>query len=196
CEAMLRTSPGGTIERAGLWSERGENNVLVRCEGDLRIYRGTGGAILADAYNEAAGKKRCVFTVAPVALPVFDLPYGPSNPGQKDPSADVTLSNGFNFNLCSDEVTFDVNDYGQTPVADHPDAHSVDRLGQQRCRLGTLQECQARTPPEPEGCHVSSGHDGLDWPMPEGKPILAVADGIVRDARWRDVSAYDCGDDD
>src|SRR5687768_1648562 len=33
CGDILRSSPGGTIQRAGLWSVNGDNNVLTRCTG-------------------------------------------------------------------------------------------------------------------------------------------------------------------
>jgi len=90
-----------------------------------------------------------------------------------------------------------VTDFGQQPNATHLAAHSVDRTGKQRCRLGTQQECDKPETAviEPAGCHIVPGEPAYDWPMPGGKPIVAVAAGIVRGARWRDVASYNCGDD-
>lgn len=180
CRSLLQSSPGGTIERAGLWATGGGNNVLVRCDGDVGIYRETGSKATSIAFKNSAGKQNCVFTVSPTRLPVFGLPYGKTTPSQLHPSIDVSVARGFDYNVYN--LDMDVNDFGQQPKASHPKAHWVDRKGRQRCFIAQ------------NGNHVD-GEAAYDWLMPEGKPLLAVANGIVRSARWRDVSSFGCGDD-
>jgi murein DD-endopeptidase MepM/ murein hydrolase activator NlpD len=178
CKALLEKSPDAKIMRAGLWSVYGDNNVLLRCDGDLGIFRATGSTATSLAYQAAQGKSNCVFTVAPTELPIFNLPYLNNSWLNK-----ITVSNKFNFNSYGKNM--DVSQFGQQPDPSHPMAHSVDRFGRQRCFI------------DGAGNHVVpwKDHYGYDWGMPEGTPILAVADGIVRDARARDVSSYGCGDD-
>jgi murein DD-endopeptidase MepM/ murein hydrolase activator NlpD len=77
-------------------------------------------------------------------------------------------------------------DFGQTPDSASPNALWIDRKGKQRDYLyrdqqGVLQR--------------ADGEAAYDWPMPAGKPILAVASGEVIMARWRDVTAFGCGAD-
>jgi len=193
CGQMLEQSPGGTIERAGLWSLDGDNNVMVRCDGDLRIYRGPAGAILDDAYNEALGKRGCVFIVAPVSLPVFIRPYGAWK-GQTDPDEDVDQVNFGVFNYDTYYQGWDVTRFGQSPNPPGSLACTVDRLGNQQCHFGTAAECGALVPPKPAGCPITSQafEGAYDWNMPAAKPIVAVAAGIVRGSVDRDVSSYNC----
>jgi hypothetical protein len=198
CGDMLKSSPGGTIARAGLWSISEENNVMVRCDGDLGLLRDVGSKATGTAFNNSKGKKNCVFTVSPVNLPVFGFPYGRTTAVQLHPSEDVDVTNVHNYNVIGAGMS--VADFGQTPVANHPQAHTVDRLGRQLCRLGTRQECcpdpKDKDNCKPAGCHINPSHGGYDWVMPLGKPMLAVADGVVKMARSRDVSEFKCGDTD
>jgi murein DD-endopeptidase MepM/ murein hydrolase activator NlpD len=182
CEALLRSSWGGTIERAGLWATKGANNVLVRCGNDIGILRDTGSNATSVAYNNSAGKKNCIFTVAPAKLPVFGYPYGKTTPSQLHPSLDVSVGRGFDHDVYNQALK--ASDYGQP--AGHPhsigDKNWIDRVGRQRC--------------SDNRDHVhSDGEAAYDLGMPAGKPITAMAAGIVRRARWRDVSAYGCGND-
>lgn len=194
CGDILKRNPGGQVERAGLWSVNGGNNVLVRCDGDLRIYRAPGSKATGDALREASGKTNCVFTVAPTTLPVFGRPYGKTTSSQSSPDADVSVGRGFDYNVY--RRAMDVSDFGRQPNPSHKDAHSVDRKGRQRCFLGTAQQCCPNPNNcRPAGCHIVPGEAAYDLIMPAGKPIVAVADGIVRRARARDVTAFGCGND-
>jgi hypothetical protein len=193
CGDHLKSSPGGTIERAGLWSVNGRNNAMVRCDGHLILHRESGSKAASLALADAKGKTNCVFTVAPTALPVFGRPYGKTTSSQSKPDADVVIARGFDYNIY--RLPISVAEFGQPPDPAHPDAHSIDRKGRQRCHLGTKKECESLKPKQAKGCHIVPGEPAYDWPMPKGKPILAVADGIVREARERDVTAFDCGTD-
>jgi hypothetical protein len=190
CGDQLKASPGGTIERAGLWAVNGQNNAMVRCDGTLILHRETGSKATGLALAGAKGKTNCVFTIAPTALPVFGRPYGKTTSSQSNPDSDVSIARGFDYNVY--RLPMNVADFGQTPNPSHPEAHSVDRKGKQRCRLGSAGECGEG---KPAGCHIVPGESAYDWPMPKGKPILSVADGIVRSARDRDVTSFGCGSD-
>ncbi|MGZ8455259.1 MAG: M23 family metallopeptidase [Gemmatirosa sp.] len=184
CAQLRRTSPGGTIARAGLWHTQGDNNVMVRCRNDLRIYRAPGGAAPKVAYDEAQGKQDCVFVISPAKLPIFALPYGKTTSTQSDPSADVTVSRGFDYNVFN--VPMDPAMFGRTLASGTTTAIWVDRTGRQRDY--NYVDAEGRT-------RRADGEPAYDLPMPFGKPLHAVAAGVVRGARWRDVSEFDCGSD-
>jgi murein DD-endopeptidase MepM/ murein hydrolase activator NlpD len=75
CGDMLKSSPGGTIARAGLYSISGPNNVVYRCNTGIGTGKGSGEQILNQAYKDSQGKKSCTFTVAPKELPIFDAAF-------------------------------------------------------------------------------------------------------------------------
>ncbi len=175
CADMLRSKPGGTIARAGLWDTRGANNVLWLCDQGLGIYREQGSKATAFAHDDATSKKKtgCVFVVSPTNLPVFGLPYGKTTSTQSDPNDDVGAPNSFNYNVYHGGGN--VADFGQTPLAGDPTAEWVDRKGRQRTNIF---------------------ESAYDWSMPEGKPILSVAAGRVLAARSREVDKeFNCGAD-
>jgi len=70
---------GGTIQRAGLYSTTGVNNVVVRCEPNyVWYYSGIGTAPLGWAFDAAAGTPNngdCIFSVSAAKMPIFGLPY-------------------------------------------------------------------------------------------------------------------------
>ena len=92
CAAMLATSPGGTIARAGLYSMSGDNNIVARCEdgASVLLYKRAGSAGLQQAFDENKSKKKCVFTVAPRQLPILGAPFAVNNSA-------VGFTNGFDF---------------------------------------------------------------------------------------------------
>lgn len=186
CGDLLKSAPGGTIQRAGLWATKGDNNVLVRCDGDLRILRDIGSKATGVAYNNSAGKKNCVFTVAPTKLPVFGYPYGKTTSSQIHPSDDVTVARGFDYDIYNQSLK--ASDFGQPAGHSHAvgEPNWIDREGRQRC---------SDYKDENGNNKHSDGEGAYDLLMPAGKPITSMATGIVRSAGWRDVSAYGCGSD-
>ena len=196
CADLLKSSPGGTIMRAGLWSVKGNNNVMLRCEGGgVGLWREKGDKPAKDAFKSATGQRFCIFVMSPTRLPIFTAPYGKTTLLQISPHADVVVTNTHNFNLY--QIPVNVRDFGQTPSPNHPDAHTFDRKGRQLCRLGTRQQCcpdpnNADTC-RPANCHINPSHGGYDWVMPEGKPLRSVAAGRVVMERSRDVSKFNCG---
>lgn len=185
CTALRKDAPGGKIVRAGLWSEAGANNVMVRCDGAFYLYRAGGAAPIDLAYDSVQGQKNCVFTVAPTDLKIFGLPYGKTTANQSNPSADVSVARGYDYNVYN--VPMSAADFGQTPAAYNPNAIWIDRQGRQRDYEYYDQQAQKTK--------RADGEAAYDLMMPGGKPILSVADGEVIMARWRDVTAYNCGSD-
>jgi murein DD-endopeptidase MepM/ murein hydrolase activator NlpD len=167
CKDLTKT-PGSAVVRAGLWATNGVNSVLARCDGNTVIlHKGAGSAPTSAAFSGATGKTGCVFTVAPEKLPVFDRPYG-MKLGSTSPDDGVSHGTGFDFAMWG---TLDLKDYGTSSTTQL--ASIVDHVGRSRSTATYI-----------------NGHDGHDWGMETGRPILAVADGIVRGARSRDVSYY------
>ncbi|HEX2733074.1 MAG TPA: M23 family metallopeptidase [Polyangiaceae bacterium] len=181
CAQLLKLSPGGAIARAGLWSQTGDNNVLSRCDSMLRLTRGNGFAPIRYVFDRAQGLDNCVFTISPTALGVFGLPYAKTTPTQVDPSDDVILAWPFNHDVY--HYPIDVRMFGQTPDADHALANYVDHTGRQR----DVYYVDGNANPQ----HFD-GEPAYDIIMPRGKPLVAVADGVVLAARERDVTQYGC----
>jgi murein DD-endopeptidase MepM/ murein hydrolase activator NlpD len=167
CKDLLKSGSNGKIERAGLWSVSKNNNVLRVCDGDLGIYRQVGNGVIKNAFDDAKNKKNCVFTIAPTALPVFSKPYKVLSPL---PESVVKLTNPHNFNRFGKAVK--ISDFGQPTNPDCRNSTNINRTGKQFC----------------------NGHNGYDWVMPTGTEMRAMADGIVREARWRDTKAFANGD--
>ncbi len=80
CGDMAKQGVGGVVKRAGYWSTKRTNNVLVTCDGLVYMYRGTGTDPIDWAFNavNVAGTKNCIFTIAPLALPMFGSPIAMS----------------------------------------------------------------------------------------------------------------------
>lgn len=195
CADLLKSTPGGTIMRAGLWSVNGNNNVMLRCQGGgVGLWREKGDLPAKEAFKSATGQRACIFVMSPTRLPIFTAPYG-KTVNELSPHADVVVTNTHNFNLY--QLPINVSQFGQPPSPNHTDAHTLDRKGRQLCRLGTRQQCcpdPGNTDTcRPTGCHLNPSHGGYDWVMPEGKPLRAVAAGRVVMSRSRDVSKFNCG---
>lgn len=124
CQVFLDDNPNLIVERAGLYSLTGPNNVLATCSGGyIGLHPGNGGAPFDAAFNATSGRTDCVFTAAPAALPVFSRPYTGSH-------LEVSAQS---FNHDPFWKPIDVSDFGQTPNAAHPLAHYIDLNGLQKC---------------------------------------------------------------
>lgn len=165
CREIRLVKPGGTIHRAGLWAIIKKNNVLRMCDGDVGAYRDEGRLAIDQAKSDGAGKPNCIFTVAPTALHVFDRPY------VLLPNGKVNDTNVFDFDVYNKPLNS--TDYGRPANANCPNGTFIDRTGRQRCR---------------------DREQAYDWGMRKGTPIVSVAAGIVREARWRPIAS--CGSDD
>ena len=99
-------------------------------------------------------------------LRVFERPYL-LLPGQTHATPNVFDYDVYNKPLKS-------TDFGQPIKICTGAAHFIDRKGRQKC---------------------NDGEPAYDWGSKEGSLILSVAAGIVREARWRDVSMFGCGSD-
>lgn len=161
-----KSDPGGTVQRAGLYSAKGFNNVVVRCDTNASwIWLGTGAADgpFAYTYKKASdGKhKGCIFTAAPRELPIFNTPY--------PASTNVTHVTGVDF-ARDTYVTLDLaHEFGQPGASTQ--ASVVDWKARDKTGQGFRDD-----------------HDGHDINMAIGTEIRTVAGGTVLAARFRDVS--------
>jgi murein DD-endopeptidase MepM/ murein hydrolase activator NlpD len=147
----------GVLQRKGLYSSSGWNNVILRCDigpsqQGLWFWTGIGNDPLGWAFQTAygsPGKSNCVFTVAPRELPVFHEPFD-----------NLTLAalNGFDF-ARPPYKTLDVTIFGQQGSTT---AAKVDYRGRDMSGLNFIDD-----------------HTGHDWIMPKGTKLKAVADGVV-----------------
>jgi hypothetical protein len=84
CTWILNQSPGGTIQRKGLYANNDWNRVVYRCYppnyGWVGIYEGWGNGPLTAAFNAAEGKPGCVFVASPKSMPIFNSPFPLSTP--------------------------------------------------------------------------------------------------------------------
>lgn len=124
CQDALDSDPDLIVDRAGLYSISGPNNVLATCAGGyVGLHPGNGGAPFDAALAAASGRTDCVFTAAPVALPVFSRPY----------TGEHLATSAQSFNHDAFWKPIDVSDFGQTPDPGHPLAHYIDLNGVQKC---------------------------------------------------------------
>jgi hypothetical protein len=160
CAYLQGSSGTGTVERAGLYSTTGVNNVVLRCENGSYIMLGvgTGNGPLTWAYNQAAGHSGCVFTVAPRELPIFARPYATS--GYLYTNTGFDFARGYTVNAKND--LGDLN--GGTA------ATKVDWRGKDMSWWGY------------------GDHDAWDINLTTGTPIYAAANGTVQAARFRDIT--------
>ena len=168
--------PHTIVQRAGLFSLRGNNNVMVRCDGGVLYYgRAAGSAAIDWIFGRVTSANRnCVFTVAPTQLAAFGMPF--------PLVTTITQSSVFGEYLFGAGPTHAWNaaDYGQVGS----DACQLDRTGT-RIATCTAPVTQIRNP-------YAAFEGAYDWSMRQDTPVLAVADGIVRESYGRSVSAFHC----
>jgi murein DD-endopeptidase MepM/ murein hydrolase activator NlpD len=157
---MLDQTPGGTIERAGLYATSAGNRVVTRCDSSyVSRYQGSGNNPLTTAFNNASGRTGCIFTVSPKEMPIFGRPY--------DSSGYWSTGTGFDF---AHGFTVDaLNDFGDPNGS--TSATQLSWRGNDQSGTGFID-----------------GHDGWDINMADGTPIRAAAHGTVQVARFRDVT--------
>lgn len=159
CAAILKENPGAKIQRKGLYANNATNRVVSRCNppgfGDVGLYEGSGNGPLTAAFNAAQGKPGCIFTVSPKTLRIFDSPF--------KLTTKYVHATGFDF-AKSPFNTLNVGEFGQPGSGS---ARIVDWKGRDKTiPAGRIDD-----------------HDGHDWLMPKGTPIVAMANGKVVMAR-------------
>jgi murein DD-endopeptidase MepM/ murein hydrolase activator NlpD len=165
CGWILKQSPGGTIQRKGLYANNNWNRVVYRCYppnyGWVGIYEGFGNGPLTAAFDAAQGKPGCIFNASPESMTIFDAPF-PLN-------VNYTHVTGFDF-AKPPYNTLNVSDFGQ---AGSSAATIVDNKGRDK-----------------SGQFIDN-HDGHDILMPRNTPIFAVANGKVLKARsWQSPCTF------
>ncbi|MFY1831439.1 M23 family metallopeptidase [Myxococcus fulvus] len=159
CEQLRARSAGGNVARAGLYSAEGRNNVISRCEdGTVGLWSGLGASPLQSAHADATKHQR-KGCVFTAAPDALPIFDAPFSLVTR-----VFHATGFDF---AQDVPLDVADFGQTGSTT---AHIVDHLGRDQSNANFV-----------------NNHDGHDWGMITGTPILAVANGTVLLARDREV---------
>lgn len=204
CLTALGLVSGGTVRRAGIYSTSGGNNVMARCSGygtSPYIVRGSSTSILTAAKSDNNSATGCIFIVAPTALPIFGHPWQAAT-GQTDPDVGVSLPSGFNYNIFGGIVPADahthwnVADFGQTQTPTNTSvrfAVQVDRYGMEQGHSADSGECPLGTPWCIKKSNTGRAFEGAyDWSMNDGRPLVAVAPGVIRRAVMRDVTGM-CG---
>lgn len=160
CAYLRGTSTTGTVERAGLYSVSGVNNVVLRCEngGYIQLGVGAGNGPLSWAYGRASGHTGCVFTVAPRELPIFSRPY--------DAAGYQFTNTGFDF-----ARNYTVN--AKLELGDTTGGTAATRVDWRGKDMSAWSY---------------DNHDAWDINMVVGTNIYAAADGYVQAARFRDIT--------
>lgn len=165
CGALLRQAnkpKGGKVVRAGLYSLNEANHVFVRCDnGGVGPFGSAGTAPLQAAYN-AVGQttNRCIFQVSAGALPLFDKLFDYYHQLPLTPLPGRTTSPFIHNKSVVQLDQFGNNQSGPSM--------GIDRFGKD---VGGQRET------------------AYDHPLDEGRPLYAVADGVIIEngARDRDV---------
>jgi hypothetical protein len=170
CQFLRNTDgAGGTVQRAGFFSVSGFNRVAVRCDNNSWVWLGNGWGDfpLGFTFNAAVAGSHsgCVFTASARELPIFGSPFPAGTTGIHATGIDFARPTYNTLDLA--------HEFGQPGASTA--ASVVDNRGQDRSGLGFIDN-----------------HDGHDILVPTGTPLLAVADGIVLAARFRDVTNVNC----
>jgi murein DD-endopeptidase MepM/ murein hydrolase activator NlpD len=166
CDYLARnTAPGARVQRAGLYSTTGMNNVVVRCDNNSWVWLGTGagGGPLGYTFNQAkwGGHTGCIFTASPREMPVLRSPFPAYTWPHHVTGVDFARWPYGSLNLASD--------FGQPRASTA--ATKVNWKGRDRSSTNYVDD-----------------HDGHDWNVWSGTKLHAVANGRVLAARFRDVS--------
>ncbi len=177
CQQLIDGNPNVTIERAGLYSLSGPNNVLATCNGGyIGLHPGNGTAPFNAAFAATAGRTDCIFIASPDVLPIFSLPH----------TGGPTAGTAQSFNHDVFNIGLDVTAFGQTPIASHPLAHWIDLNGIQECDgPGTPDDCPSCDPP-----FGGINEPAIDIPVSSVRSVLSVAAGRVASTVPRYVLRY------
>lgn len=157
CAHIAAQFPGGTVQRAGLFSASGMNNVVVRCNAPyfnyVGLYQGLGYAPLQNAFQQVLkdNQQGCVFTAAPRDLPIFNSPFAVG-------WGTYSHKSGFDFARPS---------YNSLDV--------VSEFGQPGSTAATIVDWKGRD----ESGKFIDNYAKHDLNMPQNMPVLAVATGKV-----------------
>ncbi len=121
CQQFLDSNPNLVIERSGIYSMSGFNQVIGTCSGGyVTIYVGSGTTPFDQAFAASTGRSGCVFTAVPNALAIFSRPYSGAH----------TAGTAQSFNHDPYLIPIGVAQFGQS--AGTYDACYIDNRGRQR----------------------------------------------------------------
>lgn len=182
CATLLRRHPGATIVRAGTYSRSEANNIYVNCNnGRVVVPEGKGTAPLIQAMDTVGHtSNRCVVTVSPRAMRVFNAPF-PTSAWARP--------------------AYGGRGYGVGHVFDHAPRCLPGDVG---CPCGA-EECFVELPQfgnNHSGSTTWLDHHGkevftfakdqtsYDFGLNEGTPLRALGWGRVVSSRKRDLSGF------
>jgi murein DD-endopeptidase MepM/ murein hydrolase activator NlpD len=161
CGNMVRqVGSYAVVKRAGLWAVKGNNNVMVQCDGVLVYGRAYGDAAINWIMAQVpSGAQNCVFNISPVRLPIFGMPF----------DGKITSTSVFDYDYT--DKAWDTSQFGMPGTGQ---ACAVDRTGSEKRTLsnGTCVNTSASG--------FNAFEPAYDWSMAKDAPILAAADGVVR----------------
>ena len=174
-----KVGPNSIVQRAGLWSIKGNNYVMVRCDGGVLYYGRAQGhaAITWISQRVTKANHNCYFIVSPTKLAVFGMPFALTH---------ITGTSVFGYHLQqynlvpSFTAPWDTAEFGSSGA----NACEVDRTGTRTYICGQPNSGIANPYSVPEAAY--------DWSMVQDMPITAVADGVIRASYGRPVVQY-CG---
>lgn len=186
CKTLLQAMPLATIVRAGLYSTTGYNDVLARCS-DGRVVGGANGTVALEGARASVGHgtNRCIFTVAPRALPVFNAPF-PTYAWLPMITPANTTYRGYLVGHRFDHARACVS--GQTcPCASSPCAANLADFGNGQTGLSTAVNSRGR-----QITAFLPDNDSYDFFLNEGTPLRSLGWGkvIPGGSRDRDISRF------
>lgn len=174
CQQFLDGNPNLVIERSGIYSMSGFNQVIGTCSGGfVTIFIGSGTAPFNQAFAASSGRSGCVFTAVPNALPIFSRPYTGAH----------TEGTAQSFNHDPYLIPIDVAEFGQS--AGTFDACYIDNRGRQRST--------GNPNASPSTCtRDSSGVDepAVDILIDSSRSAVAMATGWISMAVPRSIPIY------
>jgi len=181
CDRLARLHPGGKIVRAGIYSTNGLNDVNVRCTNGHWTKEGEGTAILTEADNAVSHtSNRCVFTVSPKAMRVFNAPFPTSVWG--DP---VFGNRGYSVGHVFDHVPrCQPNDPG-CPCLLRDCPVNLESFGNGEVALSSWLDNRGRNVTT-----YQKDQTAYDFIINEGTPLRALGYGVVVKSRDRDLASY------
>ncbi|WAS97799.1 M23 family metallopeptidase [Nannocystis punicea] len=162
---IANNGAGGTIQRAGMMSAAGANQVVTRCDGNVAFAaRGLGTGPLSTNWNNSTGLNGCIHTVSPLALPIFEI-------GPLPTTATVDPGTGVDF-ARPPITTLDTSmfGWGGSLTYGSSSAQLVDFKGRRRQTLTWIDD-----------------HSAYDLGVARGTETYALANGNVIASRWLDT---------
>ncbi len=187
CATLLAAMPGATVVRAGIFSKTDTNSINIKCSDGGILWEAAGTNALVTANGLVGhGTNKCVITVSPKSMRVFNAPF-PTNTWFADATSGARgyRNNGHAFDHTPScqagdascpcgagaiDCTFDLSTFGQPPAI----SSRVDNRGLS---------------------YGNANSNSYDYAMAEGTPLRALGWGrvIVNGSRDRNIAGNFAG---